>query len=67
MDIIRRILEGYFGYHVNFVQNVTDIDDKVVSINPMLITRLLSVLVRITSGKNISNRTHKSKMSRARF
>jgi cysteinyl-tRNA synthetase len=31
MDIIRRILEGYFGYKVNFVQNVTDIDDKVLS------------------------------------
>ena len=29
MDIIRRILQGYFGYNVNFVQNVTDIDDKV--------------------------------------
>lgn len=29
MDIIRRILQGYFGYSVNFVQNVTDIDDKV--------------------------------------
>jgi cysteinyl-tRNA synthetase len=28
-DIIRRILQGYFGYKVNFVQNVTDIDDKV--------------------------------------
>jgi len=29
MDIIRRIMQGYFGYNVNFVQNVTDIDDKV--------------------------------------
>lgn len=32
MDIIRRILEGYFGYKVHFVQNVTDIDDKVRSL-----------------------------------
>lgn len=31
MDIIRRILQGYFGYNVNFVQNVTDIDDKVIA------------------------------------
>lgn len=29
MDIIRRVLESYFGYKVNFVQNITDIDDKV--------------------------------------
>lgn len=30
MDIIRRIMEGYFGYKVRFVQNVTDIDDKII-------------------------------------
>ena len=29
-DILRRILSGYFGYDVQFVQNVTDIDDKVL-------------------------------------
>jgi cysteinyl-tRNA synthetase len=28
-DIIRRILMHYFGFEVNFVMNVTDIDDKV--------------------------------------
>ena len=28
-DIIRRILQNYFGYDVNFVMNITDIDDKV--------------------------------------
>ena len=28
-DIIRRILQDYFGYDVNFVMNITDIDDKV--------------------------------------
>ena len=28
-DIIRRILRDYFGYDVNFVMNITDIDDKV--------------------------------------
>lgn len=28
-DILHRILSGYFGYDVQFVQNVTDIDDKV--------------------------------------
>ncbi|CAO3608306.1 unnamed protein product [Cunninghamella blakesleeana] len=30
MDIIRRILEDYFNYDVLFVQNVTDIDDKII-------------------------------------
>jgi cysteinyl-tRNA synthetase len=28
-DIIRRILTYYFNYKVNFVMNITDIDDKV--------------------------------------
>lgn len=29
-DIIRRILQGYFRYDVIFVQNITDIDDKII-------------------------------------
>ncbi|QWU88168.1 hypothetical protein CA3LBN_002433 [Candidozyma haemuli] len=29
-DICRRILQDYFGYNVEFVQNVTDIDDKII-------------------------------------
>ena len=29
-DIIRRILENYFGYEVTLVMNITDIDDKIV-------------------------------------
>lgn len=29
-DINRRILQDYFGYKVKFVQNVTDIDDKII-------------------------------------
>jgi cysteinyl-tRNA synthetase len=28
-DIIRRIMRDYFGYKVNFVMNITDVDDKV--------------------------------------
>ncbi len=28
-DIIRRIIEDYFGYDVVYVMNITDIDDKV--------------------------------------
>ncbi|OTF76029.1 hypothetical protein BLA29_012536, partial [Euroglyphus maynei] len=29
-DIIRRVLRNYFGYNVFFVQNITDIDDKII-------------------------------------
>ncbi|XP_075235376.1 cysteine--tRNA ligase, cytoplasmic isoform X2 [Lycorma delicatula] len=29
-DILRRVLSDYFGYHVFFVMNVTDIDDKII-------------------------------------
>jgi len=28
-DILRRIMSDYFGYDVQFVMNITDIDDKV--------------------------------------
>lgn len=30
IDINRRILQNYFNYDINFVQNVTDIDDKII-------------------------------------
>lgn len=29
-DINRRIMEKYFGYRVKYVQNITDIDDKII-------------------------------------
>ncbi|RDA90217.1 hypothetical protein CP533_1077 [Ophiocordyceps camponoti-saundersi (nom. inval.)] len=29
-DIIRRIMMHYFGFHVNFVMNMTDVDDKII-------------------------------------
>lgn len=29
-DIVRRILQDYFGYHVFQVMNITDIDDKII-------------------------------------
>ncbi|KAL7671183.1 hypothetical protein ACOME3_006088 [Neoechinorhynchus agilis] len=29
-DIIRRILEDYFGYNVIYTMNITDIDDKII-------------------------------------
>ncbi len=31
LDCIRRILTRHFGYKVNLVQNVTDIDDKIIN------------------------------------
>lgn len=30
IDINRRVVQDYFGYNVFFVQNVTDIDDKII-------------------------------------
>lgn len=30
MDILRRVLEDYFGYSISFVMNVTDVDDKII-------------------------------------
>jgi len=29
-DIVRRVLEDYFGYNITFVMNVTDVDDKII-------------------------------------
>lgn len=29
-DICRRIMQDYFGYNIKFVQNITDIDDKII-------------------------------------
>jgi cysteinyl-tRNA synthetase len=29
-DILRRILEDFFGYDVTFVMNITDVDDKII-------------------------------------
>jgi cysteinyl-tRNA synthetase len=29
-DILRRVLQSYFGYNVQYVMNVTDIDDKII-------------------------------------
>jgi cysteinyl-tRNA synthetase len=30
IDILRRVLAGYFGYKLQFVQNITDVDDKII-------------------------------------
>ncbi|KAF2705759.1 hypothetical protein K504DRAFT_448217 [Pleomassaria siparia CBS 279.74] len=30
IDILRRILAGYFNYNLKFVQNITDVDDKII-------------------------------------
>lgn len=29
-DILRRVLRDYFGYDIFFVQNITDVDDKII-------------------------------------
>ncbi|EYC18025.1 hypothetical protein Y032_0028g1640 [Ancylostoma ceylanicum] len=30
MDILRRVMSSYFGYDVQFIMNITDIDDKII-------------------------------------
>ena len=30
MDMLRRVMEAHFHYHIKFVMNVTDIDDKII-------------------------------------
>jgi hypothetical protein len=44
-DIIRRIMQDYFQYNVNFVMNITDIDDKII-----LAARYRKVFTDFTSG-----------------
>jgi cysteinyl-tRNA synthetase len=29
-DVIKRVLEDYFGYNILYVMNVTDVDDKII-------------------------------------
>ncbi|WRT66959.1 cysteine-tRNA ligase [Kwoniella shivajii] len=71
-DIIRRILRDYFGYNVNFVMNITDIDDKIIlrarekylldqtkSSNPTLTPGLIKD-TRIAFGKFLSSKLIKS-------
>lgn len=29
-DILRRVMKDYFGYDIQFVMNITDIDDKII-------------------------------------
>lgn len=38
-DIIRRILE-HLGYRVNFIMNITDVDDKIISRSSELVSIL---------------------------
>lgn len=30
-DMIRRVMESYFGYNVQYCMNITDIDDKIIN------------------------------------
>ena len=29
-DVMRRVLEDYFGFRIRYVMNVTDVDDKII-------------------------------------
>ena len=30
-DVVRRVMENFFGYHVHYVMGMTDVDDKIVN------------------------------------
>ncbi|GAA5982819.1 hypothetical protein JCM11641_004635 [Rhodosporidiobolus odoratus] len=50
-DIMRRVLRDYFGYDVNFVMNITDVDDKIIvrARQSHLLTRYTSSLPTVAS------------------
>lgn len=29
-DVMRRVLEDYFGFRIRYIMNVTDVDDKII-------------------------------------
>ncbi|KAK6102952.1 cysteine--tRNA ligase [Brugia pahangi] len=45
-DILRRVLQDYFGYDIQYIMNITDIDDKIIKR-----ARQLYLLENYTSGK----------------
>lgn len=53
-DIIRRVLEDYFGYNVLFVMNVTDVDDKII-----LRARRNYLLAQYVAGASGAEQVHR--------
>lgn len=51
-DILRRIMRDYFGYEVVFVQNVTDVDDKVGRLEGIGARRAGADADRSSSGRD---------------
>lgn len=45
---MRRILRDFFGYEVQFVMNITDVDDKVSQLGPSVVSRA----DQLTHGRN---------------
>ena len=48
VDIVRRVLEDYLGYHCTMVMNVTDVDDKILDDIDALGCRRPDVLTRVS-------------------
>jgi hypothetical protein len=48
-DILRRVLQDYFGYTVEYVMNITDLDDK-VSLSPQSLKPLSFALLVVLAA-----------------
>jgi cysteinyl-tRNA synthetase len=58
-DIIRRIMRDYFKFDVNFVMNITDVDDKARESIPASLEMVLIFWIRSSSAdaSSISSRS----------
>ena len=62
-DILRRLLEDYFGYNILFVMNITDIDDKVIFImQSMLIKIYYRLSLEPVISTYLTNSSRKTKI-----
>jgi cysteinyl-tRNA synthetase len=62
-DIIRRVVEDYFGYNCLFVMNVTDVDDKII-LRARRNYLLAQYKAAATSGEEVGRRLHAAPMQR---
>ncbi|KAL9655507.1 hypothetical protein ABK040_002174 [Willaertia magna] len=53
-DIIRRILEDYFNYNVIYIENITDVEDKIIKkSNRVALDQMIELLLsKVTNDEN---------------